>query len=77
MERGIVAAAEKENAMFLLKCMVILCIVCVIVTLYAECRRMSRFEQLLQTITANHNKGRGHIRLSVSGSPLFQTAPYI
>lgn len=51
MERTTAVALEKENAMLLLKTMVLLCIVSVILTLYAEYRRMSKFERLLHQLT--------------------------
>ena len=67
MERAI----EKENVMFLLKTMVLMCIVCVVVTLYAEYRRMSKFERLLQNLTVVRpaeasSCARGRMRLSSS-----------
>ena len=69
--------SERENTMFLLKAMVLLCIVCVFVTLYAEYRRMSKFERVLRTLTSglspqaagNSSPGRTGAR-HVGASPL-------
>ena len=41
---------EKESTMFLLKTMVLLAIVSVFVTMYAEYKRMKKFDSLLQKL---------------------------
>lgn len=73
MERAPAVTLEKENAMLLLKTMVLLCIVSVILTLYAEYRRMTKFEKLLNQLTpvndpTSSSCGQGRIRLQTSSS---------
>ena len=52
------AITERENTSFLLKTMVLLCILCVFITLYAEYRRMSKFEKLMQNFTPPDGRAR-------------------
>ena len=54
MERGPLEhpAAQREDAMILLKSMVLMCILCVVATLYAEYRRMKKFEGMLKIVSA-------------------------
>jgi hypothetical protein len=74
MERAPAVALEKENAMLLLKIMVLLGIVSVILTLYAEYRRMTKFEKLLHqlSIVNEHvasSSGLGRTRAVVKRTP--------
>ena len=70
MERAPLVALEKENVMLLLKTMVLYCIASVILTLYAEYRRMNKFEKLLHQLDPINNPATdGCIRRPSSSSP--------
>ena len=66
MERALIPG-ERESAMFLLKTMVLMCMVCVFITLYTEYRRMSKFEKLLGSLKGS-SWSRDRMRSSLSSS---------
>ena len=68
-------ASEKDDVMFLLKTMVFLCIVCVLVTLYAEYKRMSKFEKVINGLAEQQQRMSNGARSILMRSSSFSASP--